>query len=53
MEIPGQISAEIDKPFFRGEVQPSQQGLGLGLHIASEIAKAHGGIIDVTSGPEF
>ena len=36
-------------PFSRGEVRPSQQGLGLGLYIASEIAKAHGGTIDVTS----
>lgn len=36
-------------PFARGEVRPSQQGLGLGLYIASEIAKAHGGTIDVTS----
>ena len=36
-------------PFARGEVRPSQQGLGLGLYIASEIARAHGGTIDVTS----
>jgi sigma-B regulation protein RsbU (phosphoserine phosphatase) len=40
------------QPFFRGEVRPSQQGLGLGLHIASEIAKAHGGQIAVTSDVE-
>ena len=33
-------------------MRPSQQGLGLGLYIASEIAKAHGGTIDVTSTPE-
>jgi signal transduction histidine kinase len=39
-------------PFSRGEVRPSQQGLGLGLYIASEIAKAHGGTIDVTSTSE-
>ena len=39
-------------PFVRGEVRPSQQGLGLGLYIASEIARAHGGTIDVTSTPE-
>jgi sigma-B regulation protein RsbU (phosphoserine phosphatase) len=40
-------------PFSRGEVRPSQQGLGLGLYIASEIAKAHGGTIDVTSTAEL
>jgi sigma-B regulation protein RsbU (phosphoserine phosphatase) len=40
-------------PFSRGEVRPSQQGLGLGLYIASEIAKAHGGRIDVRSTPEL
>jgi sigma-B regulation protein RsbU (phosphoserine phosphatase) len=40
-------------PFSRGEVRPSQQGLGLGLYIASEIAKAHGGSIGVTSTPEL
>lgn len=37
------------KPFYRGQVNSSAQGLGLGLYIASEIAKAHGGRIDVTS----
>jgi signal transduction histidine kinase len=40
------------QPFSRGEVRPSQQGLGLGLYIALEIANAHGGRIDVTSTPE-
>jgi sigma-B regulation protein RsbU (phosphoserine phosphatase) len=39
------------QPFFRGEVRRSQQGLGLGLHIASEIAKAHSGTLTVASGP--
>lgn len=37
------------QPFFRGEVRDSQQGLGLGLHIASEIAKAHRGTLTVQS----
>lgn len=47
--IPPAAMAHLFQPFFRGEVRPSQQGLGLGLHIASEIAKAHDGTIDVTS----
>ena len=37
------------QPFFRGEVRDSRQGLGLGLYIAMEIAKAHAGALTVTS----
>lgn len=37
------------QPFFRGKVRRSQQGLGLGLFIASEIAKAHRGTLTVES----
>jgi sigma-B regulation protein RsbU (phosphoserine phosphatase) len=37
------------EPFVREETRPSQEGLGLGLFIASEIARAHGGAISVTS----
>jgi signal transduction histidine kinase len=40
------------QPFARGDVRREQQGLGLGLYIASEIARAHGGTIEVTSSAE-
>ena len=51
--ISAKVMERLFSPFSRGEVRPSQQGLGLGLYIASEIAKAHGGTIDVTSTPEL
>lgn len=50
--IPPRALKQIFGPFFRGAVRPNQQGLGLGLYIASEIARAHGGTLDVTSTPE-
>jgi sigma-B regulation protein RsbU (phosphoserine phosphatase) len=50
--IPAAAMERLFEPFFRGVVRSSRQGLGLGLHIASQIAQAHGGRIDVTSGPE-
>lgn len=37
------------QPFRRGDLRPGMQGLGLGLYIASEIAKAHNGAITVHS----
>jgi signal transduction histidine kinase len=47
--IPAEAMPLLFQPFTRGEVQPNQQGLGLGLYIASEIARAHGGKIEVSS----
>jgi signal transduction histidine kinase len=49
--IPPAALAHLFRPFSRGVVRPSQQGLGLGLYIASEIARAHGGVLDVVSSP--
>jgi phosphoserine phosphatase RsbU/P len=50
--IPKRTMEKLFEPFFRGDVRDSRQGLGLGLHIASEIAQAHGGKITVTSTAE-
>jgi phosphoserine phosphatase RsbU/P len=47
--ISDDIREHLFQPFYRGSVRPSKQGLGLGLYIASEIAKAHNGALDVTS----
>jgi signal transduction histidine kinase len=49
--IPPSTLERLFQPFFRVAVRPSQQGLGLGLYIAYEIARAHGGSLDVTSDP--
>ena len=50
--IPPQMMQDLFKPFVRASAKPSQQGLGLGLYICSEIAKAHGGTLDATSTPQ-
>jgi signal transduction histidine kinase len=47
--IPPATLKRLFQPFFRVAARPSQQGLGLGLYIACEIARAHGGSLDVTS----
>jgi sigma-B regulation protein RsbU (phosphoserine phosphatase) len=39
------------EPFFREKDRASKQGLGLGLYIASQIAKAHDGTLTVASTP--
>lgn len=50
--IPPEVMERLFQPFFRGAVRSSRNGLGLGLYIASEIAKAHGGTLDVSSTDE-
>jgi signal transduction histidine kinase len=41
--------AGLFAPFSRAAEAPAQQGLGLGLYIASQIARAHGGRLTVSS----
>lgn len=46
--LPSAIDRLFD-PYIRSTNHEDREGLGLGLHIASEIAKAHGGSLDVLS----
>jgi signal transduction histidine kinase len=48
-KIPAASMTRLFQPFSRGEVKPGQDGLGLGLFISAEIAKAHNGTLEVTS----
>lgn len=47
--IPESAMKHLFQPFYREDVKPGKQGLGLGLFIASEIARAHDGTIKVDS----
>ena len=47
--IPPPTIAHLFQPFVRASARPNQQGLGLGLYIASEIAKAHRGTLTADS----
>ena len=40
---------QLFKPFWRAAARPANEGLGLGLFIVSEIARSHGGELDVES----
>jgi signal transduction histidine kinase len=48
--VPTETLATLFEPFARGEGDRNGEGLGLGLFIASEIARAHGGTLTATSG---
>lgn len=50
--IPSESIEKLFEPFVRGQQRASRQGLGLGLYIASQIAKAHDGTLNVTSTSE-
>jgi K+-sensing histidine kinase KdpD len=50
--IPPESLGKIFEPFWRHSVSRSRNGLGLGLHICSQIVRAHQGRISVTSARE-
>jgi sigma-B regulation protein RsbU (phosphoserine phosphatase) len=47
--IPPADIERLFQPFYRGKGRSKREGLGLGLHIAWQIAQAHGGTIEVAS----
>jgi signal transduction histidine kinase len=47
--IPAASLDRLFQPFYRASAQSAQDGLGLGLYIASMIAKAHNGVLSVAS----
>ena len=47
--LPAHVVPQLFKPFWRPPSSQPQEGLGLGLYIVSEIARSHGGTLDVTS----
>jgi signal transduction histidine kinase len=50
--IPDDRRAKLFDPFQRGEAPSGTEGLGLGLYIVSEIMRAHGGAVAVSSSSE-
>jgi signal transduction histidine kinase len=47
--IPSEDLGRLFQPFSRSSSSSTREGLGLGLYIASEIARAHDGSIEVSS----
>jgi len=48
-QLSADTMARMFKPFWRAPDTTAHEGLGLGLFVASEIARAHGGALTVTS----
>ncbi|PRX42975.1 GAF domain-containing sensor histidine kinase [Salegentibacter salegens] len=49
VKIPKKVREKLFEPFYRIEGEEPKKGLGLGLYIASQIASAHKGNIQVSS----
>ncbi len=43
------VIAQLLKPYWRASSRPGSEGLGLGLYIVDQIARGHGGSIEVSS----
>jgi phosphoserine phosphatase RsbU/P len=50
--IPEELRDQLFEPFSKESVRASRHGLGLGLYICAEIAKAHGATLTFTSDKE-
>jgi signal transduction histidine kinase len=50
--IPPEYLDKICEPFWRQSSSGNREGLGLGLYICSQIVRAHGGTLSVTSSAE-
>jgi signal transduction histidine kinase len=50
--IPPENIDKICEPFWRESLSGNREGLGLGLYICSQIVRAHGGTLSVTSSQE-
>jgi signal transduction histidine kinase len=48
-QIPRESQKRLFAPFTRGAVGADRHGLGLGLYIVAEIARAHGGTVEIAS----
>jgi len=50
--IPEDQRDKVFEPFYRGAGKQNVEGYGLGLALVSQIARAHGGIVEVSDGGE-
>ena len=48
-QLSDETISHLFQPFFRGDDKSGKKGLGLGLYIAAEIARAHNGELGVSS----